>query len=152
MRQRLVITGQPHSFKEPSADSVSAFRRSTSADEIARFMQSSRVRRRSFPTVIYKNGSRHFDPSQISVVFFEDIVKSPEAVIKRFREDLGLTGTVAGNDRAAVDFNRKATQLKREMTDEVRVILVDTFRNEILDCAEKFGGPSENWPRRYGIA
>ena len=151
MRQRRVVTGHPHSFKEPSADFVSAFQQTTSAEEIARFMRSNRVRRRSYPTVIYGKWSRRFDPSQISVVFFEDIVESPETVIKRFREDLGLAGNVAGNVRAPADFNRKATQLKREMTDEVRAVLVDTFRDEMLHCAEKFGGPAENWPQRYGI-
>ncbi len=106
----------------------------------------------SFPSVIYKRWSRHFDPSQISVVFFDDIVKCPEAVIRRFREDLGLTGTVAREDRAVVDFNRKANLLKADMSDEMRAVLVNTFRDEMLRCAELFGGAAEHWPRRYGIA
>ena len=52
----------------------------------------------------------------------------------------------------AVDFNRKATELKREMSDEVRALLIDCFRDEMLRCAEVFGGAAEHWPRRYGIA
>ena len=152
MRQRKEKTGRFCGVRKPSADLVSAFQQAASAETIVQFLCSTRVGRVSFATVIYENWSRHFDPSQISVVFFEDIVESPAAVLKRFREDLGLPGSVLGSDRARVDFNRKANRLKGEMGDEVRAVLVDTFRDEMLRCAEMFGGPAEHWPRRYGIA
>ncbi len=42
--------------------------------------------------------------------------------------------------------------MKREMSDEVRAVLIDAFRDEMFRCAEVFGGPAEHWPRRYGIA
>ena len=115
-------------------------------------MHLDRIRRRSFPTAIYENWTRHFDPSQINVVFFEEIVNAPDVVIKRFREDFGLTGDVARGDRVTLEFNRKSGELKRELSDEVRAVLVDAFRDEMLRCAEVFGGAAEQWPQRYGIA
>ena len=38
------------------------------------------------------------------------------------------------------------------MSDEVRSFLIDRFREELLQCAEMFGGPAEQWLRRYSVA
>ena len=152
MRQRRELTGRPSGVNQPSADLVSAFQQDTSVEEVVKYLQKDRIRKVSFATSIYEKWNRHFDASQISIVFFEDICEFPESVIERFREDLGLPGALVGKARVPADFNRKAGRLKREMTDEVRALLVDTFHDEMLRCAEIFGGPAEHWPRRYGIA
>ena len=152
MSQRFEFTGHHRGKKNPSANLVSVFQKTTSAEEIAQYLRRAPVRDRSFATLIHENWSRYFDASQMSIVFFEDIVKSPEQVMKNLREDFGLSGTLRGNGRASLDFNRKANELKREMSDEVRAVLVDAFRDEMLRCAEVFGGPAEHWPRRFGIA
>lgn len=151
MQQRMELTGRPHGGDQPSVELVSAFQQGTSTEEVAKFLENDHVRRISFGSCIYENWNRQFDASQISVIFFEDVCASPESVIDRFRKDLGLPGAPAAKIGMPADFNRKAGRLKREMSDEARALLVDTFRDEILRCAELFGGAADHWPRRYGI-
>ena len=153
MRMRVQAIGSPNMYdaKEPSADSLSAFYRETSAKRIRNFLNRRNVKGKSFPTVIYQNWRRHFDASQIRVVFFDDIVKSPDIARQSVLEFFGLQDSGPSAVKVASDFNRKAQNPKRPMTDEVRAFLIDAFREEMLQCAEMFGGPAEQWPRRYGI-
>ena len=153
MRMRVRIIGGPNLYnaKAASQDTVSAFYRETSVKKIAKFLNRRNVSRKSFPTVIYRNWRRHFDASQIRIVFFDDIVQVPEVARQSVLEffDLQDTGTPAAE--VPSDFNRKAQNPKRPMSDEVRAFLIEAFRQELLQCAETFGGPAEQWPGRYGV-
>lgn len=152
MQQRAALGRGPREFDNPSADLVSAFRKSTTREQLEKYLRRKRSRSSLFASRIYGNWSQHFDASQISVVFFEDVCAAPEGVLEKFREDLGLSAAAAIEHRPVADFNRKASRLKRELNDEAKAVLVDTFRDEMFRCAELFGGPAEHWPRRYGIA
>jgi len=152
MQQRAALSRRPRDLDNPSADLVSAFQQNTSVEQLEKYLRRKRLRESLFASLVYENWNQHFDASQISIVFFEDICAAPEGVIEKFREDLGLSGAFAGEGWAAADFNRKAARLKREMNDEAKAVLVDAFRDEMFRCAELFGGPAEHWPRRYGIA
>ena len=107
--------------------------------------------KRSFATVIYQNWCRHFDASQIGIVFFDDIVNSPGVARQSVLEFFDLQDSGSPAVKVASDFNRKAENPKRPMSDEMRAFLVDAFRQEMLQCAKMFGGPAEQWPGRYGI-
>lgn len=151
MQQRAALGRRPREFDNPSADLVSAFRQSTSVEHLAAYLERKRSRSSLFASRIYGNWRRHFDASQISMVFFEDICADPKRVLQKFREDLGLPGAAAVEQRAGASFNRKAGRLKREMSDDAKAVLVDAFRDEMVRCGALFGGPAEDWPRRYGI-
>ena len=133
------------------ADSLPTFHQSTSIEKIDEFVHRDGVRKRSFPTKIYNNWCHHFDASQIKYLFIDDIVHAPDGVRKDILEFFDLRKTTLSPDRVELDFNRKSNVPKREMNDEVRAFLVETFRDELLRCAETFGGAAEHWPKRYGI-
>ena len=154
MRMRVKFIGTPNVYgsKKPRADSVSAFYRPTSVEQVADYLNRGTVRERSFATVIYENWRRHFDASQIKLVFFDDIVKSPGIARQSVLEFFDLRDTGSSAAKVASDFNRKAENLKRPMSDDVRGFLIDTFRQELLRCADMFGGPAKQWPRRYCVA
>lgn len=152
MIKRKELTGVSQGVAEPNAELVAAFQQQMSTQELVKYLQKDRVARGAFPTSIFERWCRRFDGSQISIVFFEDIIEAPEEVMGRFRKDLGLPAAAAGDNRIATNFNRKADRLKQEMSDDARAILVETFRDEMLRCAERFGGAAERWPLRNGIA
>jgi hypothetical protein len=78
-------------------------------------------------------------------------VKAPSNVRKDILEFFDLPNTTPSADRIGLDFNRKSTSPKQEMNDEAKAFLVEFFRDELLQCAETFGGAAEDWPKRYGI-
>ena len=137
--------------REPSASFLSAFYRVTPLDEVADFVNREAVRSRSFPSEIYSNWRQHFDAARIKYLFFDDVVGAPGGVRRELLQFFDLPDTAPTSDRMALSFNRKSNAPKREMNDEVREFLVETFRDEILRCAETFGGAAEEWPERYGI-
>lgn len=134
-----------------NAAALSAFYQSASVEKVAELMNRDDVRRRSFPTEIYNNWDQYFDALQIKCLFFDDIVKTPSSVRKDILEFFDLPDTTPSPDRIGLDFNRKSNDPKLEMNDEVRAYLVEAFRDELLQCAETFGGAAEHWPKRYGI-
>ena len=138
-------------ISKPSAGSLPDFYQPTPIEKIAEFVNLDGVRRRSFPTKIYDNWCHHFDVSQVKCLFFDDIVKTPSGVRKDILEFFDLPNTTPSSDRMGLDFNRKSNVPKREMNDDVKAFLVEVFRDELLRCAETFGGAAGHWPKRYGI-
>lgn len=78
------------------------------------------------------------------IFFFDDLINNPELL----RSDISQFVT-AGNQQRNFDrdgdFNRKNAQLKVVMPPEVRSYLENELRDEILGCAERFGGAAERW-------
>ena len=145
---RKLTTG---STGKPGAGTSSIFDQTTSVKEIAEFMSRSATKKRSFPTQIYSRWCNQFDTSQMKYFFFDDIVKTPSAVRKELRSFFNLPDTALPVVNIGLDFNRKSKYPKRQMNDEAQEFLVEIFRDELLRCAEVFGGAAEHWPRRYGI-
>ena len=90
------------------------------------------------------------DDSNFRLFFFDDLKTDADGLLNRILEFLDAPNPKKV-DTLEAGFNRKSSQAKVPMTDEVRAYLVDLFADEINNCAKSLGGAAESWPSRYGV-
>ncbi len=80
---------------------------------------------------------------------FDDISNDPENTRADICTYLGADPLKPSNLPA--DHNRKADLEKLEMSDPIRNVLIEFFADEIMACAEMFGGRARAWPEKYNL-
>jgi hypothetical protein len=114
------------------------------------FFVASNMRDASFPTEIAKRWSSFAELGQFRYFFFDEIVAEPDKARHDILCYLGGEPT-KGSWGLPAGFNRKASKAKVVLTEPVRAVLVEQFKDEIRACAEIFGGYAIEWAAQYGI-
>ena len=114
---------------------------------LERYPQLQRV---GYPARIVERWQRHAPKLNFRYFFFDDIAAKPE---ETRRDILTFLGADANKSSGEIppDHNRKASAAKLEMTDEIKAVLVDFFKDEIRASAALMGGPAKEWGVRYGV-
>jgi len=103
-----------------------------------------------FPARVAERWEKNAPQVQFRHFFFDDIVAKPDDVRREIILFLGADpAKSSGNIQAS--HNRKATAAKLEITDELRAIIADFFKDEIKASAARFGGHANGWATRYGV-
>ncbi|MBV9571348.1 MAG: sulfotransferase [Alphaproteobacteria bacterium] len=120
------------------------------ASQFAAFVRRSRKAGGARATQIAQSWLRHVPQSNFRAVLFDDIENQPDIVL---RDVLAFLGADPDKRRADVppDYNRKAGDRKLTMTGTARAVLAEHFKDELLACANVFGGRASEWPSRYGF-
>lgn len=105
---------------------------------------------RSLPTDVISRWTRCAPKVQFRHFFFDDIEKRPDEARRDILKYIGADPDKELGDRPAGD-NRKANAKKLTLTEPIRQILVDRFKDELFACAASLGGPAVDWPKRYGL-
>lgn len=103
-----------------------------------------------FPTRIAGSWEKNAPKVAFRHFFFDDIVGKPDEVRHEVISFLGGDPAKSSGEIEA-DHNRKATAQKLELTDDVRAVIADFFKDEIKACATRFGGHANAWATRYGF-
>jgi hypothetical protein len=103
-----------------------------------------------YPTRIITRWRRSAPAIAFRYFFFDDISADPAWTRDQILSYLGADPEKDSGELAA-GHNRKSSASKLEMTDQVRSVLVEHFRGEILDCAKVFSGHAETWAANYGL-
>jgi hypothetical protein len=106
---------------------------------------------RSRPTEIIRRWTRAFPESQFHYEFFDDIVRSPQAVRRSVMEFLGLDPAL-GTSELPAEFNRKSSRTKYQLTPELKALLLELFGDEVERCARELQGPALEWQKLYAAA
>ena len=104
-----------------------------------------------FPARIAASWERAAPQIAFKHFFCDDIVGKPDDVRAELITYLGGDPTKSSGEIEA-DHNRKATAQKLELTDDVRAIIADFFKDEIKASVARFGSYANSWATRYGIA
>lgn len=102
---------------------------------------------RSFGTQYVTRWSNRVPQGQFSFFFFDDIVSQPETVRRDIVTFLGADPDKKGRHEAG--FNRKASQNKLVLPDEIQGFLKEYFRSELEQSAIMFGGYGQRWLSRH---
>jgi hypothetical protein len=108
------------------------------------------IHERSFPSKTFYRWSRHIPRDQIRCFFFDDLVSDADALRSSILHFLGADSEKRSGTLEA-EFNRKATNAKLTMSPKVKEQIIAYFADEILTCAQLFGGPATGWMNRYGL-
>jgi len=81
---------------------------------------------------------------------FDDLANDPVKMRADILSYLGADPAKPSGDLAP-DYNRKAQTKQLAMTPDARRVLVEHFRDEIMESAAMFGGRSRDWVSRYGL-
>ncbi|HVU19367.1 MAG TPA: sulfotransferase [Rhizomicrobium sp.] len=115
------------------------------------FLQTSElVNLRSFPSRIVARWREHAPRLAFGAFLLDDVIADPEATRRTLLAFLGADPQKPSGELAA-GHNRKSKDEKLPLTDDIRAVMVEHFRQEILDCAKLFGGRAAGWPARYGL-
>ena len=108
------------------------------------------INARSFPTQIVGRWREHAPHIALQHFFLDDIIENPD---ETRREILTFLGADPGKPSGEVDadHNRKSKVAKLPLTDDIRAVLVDHFRVELLACVDLFGAHATGWAERYGL-
>jgi hypothetical protein len=105
---------------------------------------------RSYPSGVWKRWIQFFPPERIRYYFFDDLCREPAGFRASILEFLGADPGKASGTLSA-DHNRKTNLRKVSMTPSIREHMIEFFQEELLACAQTFGGPAKQWLARYGI-
>jgi hypothetical protein len=120
--------------------------------EVDRFravLKKSKVLRTDSPATIASKWSSQVPRGQFRHFFFDDLVADPAKLRRDLMSFLGADPEIV----LPVDpaHNKEIAKLKLQITDEIRMILVEHFAEELVASAEFFGGHAREWPRRNGV-
>jgi hypothetical protein len=87
---------------------------------------------------------------EIKILFFDDVAARPAEVRREVLEFLGADPGKASGDLPP-EQNNKSRSKKMELTDRLKRLLVEHFRDELRACAETFGGHAAAWAANYGV-
>jgi hypothetical protein len=105
---------------------------------------------RSFPTKIVERWAQAAPHLRFRHFLFDDIESKPEQARRDILLYLGGDPEKKSGELAA-GHNHKAAAVKLVLTDRLKAILVDHFKDEVRACAQFFEGPARGWLARYGL-
>jgi hypothetical protein len=120
-------------------------------DDFRAFIQTNgMVNSRSFPTKILARWREYAPGIALKYCLLDDIIADPKGARASL---LTFLGADPAKPSAAIDpsHNRKSIAAKLPLSEDIKAIMVEHFRQEILDCASVFGGRATEWGRRYGL-
>jgi len=103
-----------------------------------------------FPTKIVRRWTENAPNLSFRHFLFDDIAADPQKARSEILLCLGANPDKRSGDLSA-GHNKKAAKEKLELTDGMKDVLVDFFRDELLACADYFGGAARDWPKKYGL-
>lgn len=103
-----------------------------------------------FPARIAERWDQHAPGIEFRHFFFDDIATKPDEVRRDILTWLGGDASKSSGD-IEPSHNRKATAEKLELTDDIKAVIADFFKDEIHASAKRFGGHANDWAARYGI-
>ncbi|HEY4113699.1 MAG TPA: sulfotransferase [Rhizomicrobium sp.] len=103
-----------------------------------------------FPTRIIDSWTRHAPKLPFRCFLFDDIVANPAGTRGDILTYLGADPSKTSGTLPS-GYNRKDGRDKVELTNDLKDVLVEYFREELLACADYFGGAARDWPKRYGL-
>ncbi len=119
-------------------------------DAFLGFIESRSMGESWFPTKIASCWKQHAPNLDFRAFLFDDIAREPDEVRRQILLYLGADAGKSSRDLTA-GHNRKAGREKVEPSESVRGALLDYFGDELLACADFFGGAAREWPKRYGL-
>lgn len=96
----------------------------------------------SYPSRIWTRWSEIIPPERVRFWFFDDIVQQPGKVIDEICNYLSIE---PGPGALPANFNRKKSNEKIPMPNDIRERLNDHFAGELDRCAQIFGGHAIRW-------
>lgn len=114
------------------------------------FINSEKFNRESFPTRVLERWKRAAPASPLRYYLFDDIAREPDRARQEILGFLGADPDKTSGELGA-GYNKKGSSDKLELTPDKKAALVTHFREELLACAEVFGGEARNWKSRYDI-
>lgn len=103
-----------------------------------------------FPTHIVNLWKQHAPDVSFRSFLFDDIVREPERTRAEILHHVGADPAKSSGKMPA-GHNAKADREKLELTEALQGMLVEFFRDELLACAEVFGGAAREWPKKYEL-
>ncbi|HTT99700.1 MAG TPA: sulfotransferase [Rhizomicrobium sp.] len=83
--------------------------------------------------------------------FFDDIAERPDETRRAILEFIGADPAKSSGELSA-DHNKKSSNAKLDMTDDIKAVMVEFFADEIRASARRFGGHAVGWAEKYAIA
>ncbi len=111
---------------------------------------SDNLERVGYPTRIAGRWKRNAPVEMFRHFFFDDIVADAAGVRRDILAYIGIDPDKSSGELAA-DHNKKSAAKKLELTPQIREVLIDHFREELLACAEMFSGHARTWVTNYGL-
>ena len=108
------------------------------------------LERVGYPTRIAGRWKRNAPAEMFRHFFFDDIANDAAGVRREILTWIGADPEKSSGELAA-DHNKKSGTKKLELTPDIRDVLIDHFRAEILSCAEMFSGHAKTWVTNYGL-
>jgi hypothetical protein len=131
-----------------------SFNESIAADpaRFARYLKrTEKIHRVAFPAQIAAQWDQYASKAHFQHFFFEDIAERPAEARRAILEFIGADPEKSSGD-IPPDHNKKSSAVKLTLTDDIKVVLVDFFADEIRACAKRFGGHALTWAATYGIS
>jgi len=119
-------------------------------DAFMELVKSRKMGNEWFPSRVWTDWKKHAPNVAFQHFFFDDISRAPEntrdAILRFINGDPSKPSgeLVAGH-------NHKEQSEKVYPTESVKAAMIDYFREELLTCAQMFGGTAREWPKRYGL-
>ncbi len=117
-------------------------------DKFLEFFKRSQVVRTGLPATFAKRWLNHVPKDQFSYHFFEDLQANPEDVRRRIADFLGADSS---KDFGVDPHENRKVKPKAEISEAVTTFLIEQFSEELVGCAETFGGHAKTWPAKYGV-
>jgi hypothetical protein len=114
------------------------------------FAERKDVKTRSYPSQIISRWRECVPDGQFEYYFFDDLRHDAPGLRRRVLRFLDADPDLPSGDLPP-GFNRKSSAAKITLSDDVRDALVHHFADEIRTCAVEFGGPANEWRRKYGL-
>lgn len=103
-----------------------------------------------FATRVAGRWKQHAPNLRFRHFLFDDIVENPRRTLADILLYLGADPDKPCSGLPA-DYNKKSRLDKLDLTKALERTLIDFFREELLACADCFGGAARDWPKRYGL-
>jgi hypothetical protein len=106
--------------------------------------------KRSFQSEIVARWKRLIPADQFALFFLDELVADPKALRARVISFVGGDPDKPSADLPP-DFNRKEGKSSLPLSEQLGHMLAERLSDELKACADMFGGPAEDWPKRYGL-
>jgi hypothetical protein len=115
------------------------------------FLQTTdRFGKTAFPTRIVEAWEKAAPGMPFRSFLFDDIRNEPEMARREILLYLGADPDKSSGELVA-GYNKKANSDKLELSEGIRSVLIEYFREELHACARLFGGHAQDWVQRYGV-
>jgi hypothetical protein len=111
---------------------------------------SEHIQRAAYPARVASRWAKSAPAIAFRHFFFDDIVANPAQVRREVLIYLGADPDKNSGELDA-EHNRKSSAEKLDLTNEVRAVLIEHFRDEILATARIFSGHAQTWAANYNL-